>query len=287
MMSEERTHSRQPRGVSAAKWGFTLIELLVVIGVIGILAALLLPVFSKAKQSAWMASCLENQKQLITAWMMYADDNRDLIVGGLCNSAASWRIGNPFSNLSATPPSGLDPLAMAAWEGEEGFREGQIYRYAQNPKIIHCPGDPRPKASIIGYDSYSVPEGMNGGAVHYEVITKRSQLAHPSDRFVFIEEFDPRGDNQGSWWLNSTGPANGFRDSAWIDSPAVFHGGSSSFAWADGHATNRRWLAGDTMAFASSTDTSKFSHQPDPPDNPDIIFVATGFGYLGPDPGNP
>ncbi len=55
--------------------GFTLIELLVVIAIIGILAAMLFPVFARARESAHKASCLANVKQLGMALMMYCDDN--------------------------------------------------------------------------------------------------------------------------------------------------------------------------------------------------------------------
>ncbi len=54
--------------------GFTLIELLVVIAIIAILAAILFPVFAKAREKARQTSCLNNCRQLATAFVMYAQD---------------------------------------------------------------------------------------------------------------------------------------------------------------------------------------------------------------------
>jgi prepilin-type N-terminal cleavage/methylation domain-containing protein/prepilin-type processing-associated H-X9-DG protein len=71
-----RAHNaRGLAGSREARPAFTLIELLVVIAIIAILAALLLPALSKSKLKAQGIYCLNNQKQMTLAWMLYVDDN--------------------------------------------------------------------------------------------------------------------------------------------------------------------------------------------------------------------
>src|SRR5438270_721672 len=73
--------------------GFTLIELLVVIAIIAILAAILFPVFARARESARRTGCLSNMKQVSTGLLMYAQDNDEVFPyqqdGNICDYGKS------------------------------------------------------------------------------------------------------------------------------------------------------------------------------------------------------
>jgi prepilin-type N-terminal cleavage/methylation domain-containing protein/prepilin-type processing-associated H-X9-DG protein len=96
--------------------GFTLIELLVVIAIIAILAAILFPVFARAREKARQASCQSNLKQLELGMHMYAQDYDEMWARHGC----TWW----------APPT--------AWPGEHCYA-AQIYPYIKNTQIFRCP----------------------------------------------------------------------------------------------------------------------------------------------------
>jgi prepilin-type N-terminal cleavage/methylation domain-containing protein/prepilin-type processing-associated H-X9-DG protein len=257
------------RSCSRASRAFTLIELLVVIAIIAILAAMLLPALSRAKLKATAAVDLSNQKQLAIGWTMYADDNNDYIVGFNQVAVTDWRVA-PYAAAFKMPPLGgaTTGPALAKVLDEAGFKQGGLFQYIRNPGIIHCPGDVRTKNPASGaYTSYSGVAGMNGGKSYS--ITKRSTIRRATEAILWVEENDPRqntallgvafGETLGAWEFRNEPPAPNYTGVDWWDSPAAFHGSSSTFSFADGHSINRKWLESATIAHALDMSTSKYS----------------------------
>lgn len=106
--------------------GFTLIELLVVIAIIAILAAILFPVFAKARERARACACLSNTKQLTMALMMYAQDHTLLLP---MTGPGSW-----------IPDSDLGGCCNIRWNTS-------IFPYVENEQIFVCPGSFRTQLS--------------------------------------------------------------------------------------------------------------------------------------------
>lgn len=103
--------------------GFTLIELLVVIATIAILAAILFPVFARAREKARQTSCLSNIKQLGLAWLQYAQDYDGETVPVQIGPVAAY-----------TLPSGTAGSGYIYWPT-------LLYPYTQNVQVYNCPSN--------------------------------------------------------------------------------------------------------------------------------------------------
>src|SRR5579864_7256321 len=129
-------HSRQlpaQSTPSTTRRGFTLIELLVVIAIIAILAAILFPVFSQAREKARQTSCLSNMKQIGTAEQMYVQDYDERTFFRASASAPS-----PWRSDAIIPNANL--RTQASWWN-------LLMPYIKNNQVFTCPSDAGPTLS--------------------------------------------------------------------------------------------------------------------------------------------
>lgn len=115
------------------KRGFTLIELLVVIAIIAILAAILFPVFARAREAARKTTCQSNLKQIATGMLMYAQDYDEKFMAGRPNCSHGDG-GFPYWGQDA---NGIDDFHMQAF-----FFAALVQPYVKNTALFRCPSVP-------------------------------------------------------------------------------------------------------------------------------------------------
>ena len=200
--------------------GFTLIELLVVIAIISILAAILFPVFARARENARRTSCASNLKQLALGLMMYAQDND----GGL--------------PAYSTPRA--DGTANATW--------AKLYLptidYVKNDQIYRCPSAPAYPYAVTDYRGaqYGYTWG-NGTATNWMGV--KANFAGTS--FIDVVPDPVRTCLLGDAWNNTTGQgASQFRPttSTWNGLRPDGHLEGANYAFVDGHV---KWLKMETV----------------------------------------
>lgn len=239
--------------------GFTLIELLVVIAVIAILAALLLPALSKARDRAEGISCLNNTRQLTLAWQIYADDFSGLLPYNLGMNGSSFRTNLNWVNNVMTWDLSPDNTNTAT------LADASLGPYVNGATSIYrCPSD-HALSSIqraAGWDhrirSYSMnamvgnagafsASGVNINNPDYTQFFKITQIPRPSEIFVFLDEH-PDSIDDGYFLDKDVQVTHGYGGNAeWLDLPASYHNNSAAFSFADGHASLHRWLKSKTI----------------------------------------
>ncbi|MCS7252579.1 MAG: DUF1559 domain-containing protein [Armatimonadota bacterium] len=207
--------------MSKGRIGFTLIELLVVIAIIAILAAILFPVFARAREKARTASCQSNLKQLINAWTMYSQDYDEVClphrVGGASSAAFNW--------VTLMMP------------------------YVKNEQIFRCPST----NTLISY-TYNFHVSAGGGMLlamirlpaQTPILADANGSTDSRQALVFLVSTtggtntllgrnlaNPANPPAASWNDSSEGRINGWR-----------HTQGANYAFADGHV---KWMSGTAV----------------------------------------
>jgi prepilin-type processing-associated H-X9-DG protein len=236
---------------------FALIDLLFITVFVGLLAILSASAVASVRQRNLSGECMGNQRELVTAWTLYAAENGD----NLCNN---FTIPDTLQTMTTGKFENWANNVMT-WIGD-GSTESQsttnvdwvkrsvLAPYAADPvRMVKCPADnylslaQRRKNRGTRVRSYSMNAFMGradtsssslsgrswaeGGA--YRQFLKSSDIPDPGKTWVTIEEH-PDSINDGFFYV----PANA---TAWGDLPGTFHNSGTTFSFADGHVELRKW----------------------------------------------
>ncbi len=204
------------------KSGFTLIELLVVIAIIAILAAILFPVFARAREKARQASCSSNLKQIALGMLMYAQDYDDTMLAG------------------------------SGWQGQSVNWQLKIDPYTKNKQIYTCPSHGESVQSYGGSGPFGFADLYFGYGHPWRGGAKLGAVSAPAETALTQDGCHPAVDGaRGAVPAMCKGfdPCN----TTPINESHFNHNGGSNVAFWDGHV---KWLGWQALSIINDNSRS-------------------------------
>ncbi len=220
-------HPSQQSGRRSAR-AFTLIELLTVVAIIGILAAILIPVIGRIRQSARTSNCARNLSGFATAFQLYAADNKGLYpavryknankdVAGVNPTQDNWQV-----ELSAYQSRAINDLSKLTASGDSYvFCPEFVAKYADDPKWKSTIG------TTAGY-GMNPSLGISGGNA-WDVRFKAAQIPRPA-RAILVGDSGTHFLNATTVWSPDATVLGGY-----AGGDPVRHAGKANYLYADGH----------------------------------------------------
>jgi prepilin-type processing-associated H-X9-DG protein len=249
--SRRKSRNREDRA-------FTLPDLVVSIATLALLALAFMPALARTRVNDRSFQCLNNLRQLLNSWRMYAEGNSGKIPPAWGGSA-QWVAG--YLSWTGDPTS--DGQNPSNWDTNRDLAKSPLWSYGgKTPAIWRCPADPStavptngpsqgqlvPRVRSISMNSWF--NGLDGDAFGpgYLKYRKLTDVVNPGPArtFVFVDE---RCDsiNDGELFVAMFGFPDAPQQWHIVDFPANYHNGGASLAFADGHSENHLWKDIRTM----------------------------------------
>ena len=220
-----------------------------------------MPALNKVGEMGKRTMCMANLRQLSTAWILYADENNQLIY-----------IGNPGSQdwVGSTSSQAVNQLSRE--RQREEISRGALWPYMKNMDAYKCPTGLRGEYMVYAiFDSmYGATAGLNseGQKKKGVYIKNKMDLSRSAERFVFLDEGQAIPNSFTVYYWQE----------AWWDEPPIRHGEGCTFGYADGHADHYKWSGEGTLELGRKCDlgvtTGKgqdIGHKPDSPEERDDL----------------